>query len=841
LRRQAISRVHALNILRLIILDASLAAEVKPFAGSAIATSIVGYDDPNWAVRNSSTMVFASVMLRIVDPDKNANNRDSTSRNAITLKELFLCYPSLPRFLLSVLESNIAELTKTPDSKSKCRIESVLYPPLFHILLLMSRVELISQSGSEAAELAKPFVRGILLCLTHRHEALRRAAARALANLRSGDDFSDLSTATLLRQCLNILEGGSVHDSEGKNGKDWNSKHGALLGIRELLETVPAALFADLTLYERVVKMATWHDFSYACPPDCVSVALETWSSAAFSIKDTKEINQLTKVSSKLLATISLMEEIIGVSRLGIIAARIVCRSLTERLWNIDTEYTDWQNAISLLRAMLSVDMIDARLEFVKVFKKGTCVNIDRLMTESGQPIASKAKLLNSISEALFSSLLLELNTNRSHPPTIRRLSRCLLECVYAFFEHLDPSDQASTPQFRQAQAGDLWDASNLMMDKFLGSKFNSEETDCNLVSGNALELMGVALGAWLEQVQDPSEMLERTTRLYDLTWRLSNPSLSWKLRYSAARAIDASRLLRRLDNKFATHKNFTKLQQIQYKLHLLLMKMLQDCDADVRQAASKALQRARSSGTTTASFVPLHDLTEALTQLQDMVDKGFANILFQEIHDSCSGIDSTMKQTNEELACSRFLSSASSNLLNVGMERKIFEEEDPNPSCEMLLSNQLMVRALVAHSPSGTITSTTDSMVAVQEQLVAKCRGALSFIVNSSVASATTSSDLVHDLTRSNAIFPALHSLILGSICVLYRGGGGTADREVLKQLALQIIEAQSGASCVHPRILEALHILSKTTTTFVDDSNESFHQVCKCCFLLPRTVYSE
>ncbi len=69
------TRIHALNILRLIILDAPLASEMRAFVGDCLISALVGYSDSSWAVRNSSTMTFAAVMLRVVDADKNAGGK----------------------------------------------------------------------------------------------------------------------------------------------------------------------------------------------------------------------------------------------------------------------------------------------------------------------------------------------------------------------------------------------------------------------------------------------------------------------------------------------------------------------------------------------------------------------------------------------------------------------------------------------------------------------------------------------------------------------------------------------------------------------------------------------
>ena len=66
------TRVHALNILRLAILDAPLAPVTNKIIGDAFISAIIGYSDPSWRVRSSATMVFAAAMLR-VDANKNAS------------------------------------------------------------------------------------------------------------------------------------------------------------------------------------------------------------------------------------------------------------------------------------------------------------------------------------------------------------------------------------------------------------------------------------------------------------------------------------------------------------------------------------------------------------------------------------------------------------------------------------------------------------------------------------------------------------------------------------------------------------------------------------------------
>ena len=62
---------------------------MKPYAGDALVSALFGYDDSLWAVRNSSTMVYSSIMLRVIDADKNATRTDTTSSKVRLNNALF--------------------------------------------------------------------------------------------------------------------------------------------------------------------------------------------------------------------------------------------------------------------------------------------------------------------------------------------------------------------------------------------------------------------------------------------------------------------------------------------------------------------------------------------------------------------------------------------------------------------------------------------------------------------------------------------------------------------------------------------------------------------------------
>lgn len=56
--------VHALNVLRLLFLDGSLASSLKGFVAETMMTAVKGFQSPKWAIRNSSTMVFSALVVR---------------------------------------------------------------------------------------------------------------------------------------------------------------------------------------------------------------------------------------------------------------------------------------------------------------------------------------------------------------------------------------------------------------------------------------------------------------------------------------------------------------------------------------------------------------------------------------------------------------------------------------------------------------------------------------------------------------------------------------------------------------------------------------------------------
>ena len=208
-----------------------MATEVKIFIGDAIISSVLGYNDLTWAVRNSATMVFSAAMLRVIDADKNARKKDVTSGNAITVIELFRLYPALSTFLFSVLQNGVQEMEVDANLvvKSKGLTERMLHPAVFPVLLLISRLHPVNHSGEEAVPLTERFAEPILSCLTHPHHKVRVVAARAIANICTDLHGKNSTSSTLLHYFAQTLR---------KNlPTNFNHMHGALLAVQKILES----------------------------------------------------------------------------------------------------------------------------------------------------------------------------------------------------------------------------------------------------------------------------------------------------------------------------------------------------------------------------------------------------------------------------------------------------------------------------------------------------------------------------------------------------------------------------------------------------------------------------
>ncbi|GAB1301371.1 Thyroid adenoma-associated protein homolog [Apodemus speciosus] len=166
-----VPQVHALNILRALFRDTRLGENIIPFVAGGAKAAILGFTSPVWAVRNSSTLLFSSLITRVFGVKR---GKDELSRtNRMTGREFFSRFPELYPFLLKQLET----VANTVDSDLG---EPDGHPGMFLLLLVLERLYPSPMDGTTSALSLAPFVPFIIRCGHSPIYRSREMAARAL-------------------------------------------------------------------------------------------------------------------------------------------------------------------------------------------------------------------------------------------------------------------------------------------------------------------------------------------------------------------------------------------------------------------------------------------------------------------------------------------------------------------------------------------------------------------------------------------------------------------------------------------------------------------------------------
>ena len=374
------SRVHALNILRFAILDAPLAKELRWYISDCIISAFIGYDDSSWAVRNSSTMVYASTMLRVIDADKNAAR--GASKTAITAQELFRIYPALAPVLVAIL----AEGVEASFALTSSSMAYTLHPSLFPILLLLSRLQPVEDVAADvgAIESVEPFLQHVLRCLSHPHHKVRLMASRAAAALCSGDGNDVTSRSEILTWCKKRYS----------TSIDWNSKHGILLCVKYLLKISSSFEAFDL-IGPLICNAASWGDNNFDAPPSCVAVALECWADAHLRsiISSVIEKSLASSLCAAVHATTKFDKagvNLIGASHLCCVSSELLAKLLHGDLFSFNDDVR--MKTLSTMAWLLQVSF-DARWIAAKTIKKSLYELIKKITSDTSVEPLTRAKV----------------------------------------------------------------------------------------------------------------------------------------------------------------------------------------------------------------------------------------------------------------------------------------------------------------------------------------------------------------------------------------------------------------------------------------------------------------
>ncbi|XP_060781574.1 thyroid adenoma-associated protein isoform X2 [Neoarius graeffei] len=112
--RSTVPQVHALNILRALYRDTRLGENIVPFVAEGLQAAVLGFTSPIWAVRNSSTLLFSTLITRIFGVKRGKD--EHAKKNKMTGWEFFTRFPALYPFLLSQLEEAASSVDRCSRS-----------------------------------------------------------------------------------------------------------------------------------------------------------------------------------------------------------------------------------------------------------------------------------------------------------------------------------------------------------------------------------------------------------------------------------------------------------------------------------------------------------------------------------------------------------------------------------------------------------------------------------------------------------------------------------------------------------------------------------------------------
>jgi hypothetical protein len=578
-----------------------------------------------------------------------------------------------------------ALLALLKEETDKVSRQNMVHPTLFPLLLLLSRLQPISISRIDpsTSDISNMFIDPVLCCLGHVHQKVRIVAARALTVLCSGDNGKscgkDSSRSILIQKCIKLL---SI-TSNSKTRLDHNQDHGVLLAIRNLLTSCSEPqIYFDKMLMNALSFYGSWGNYQGTCPPVCVVIALEIWHCIHKSVHNNFELSStgktpygeslnfkdtVFKVVRYVEAISSSGKSVIGLAALGSNAAKIAVEISYPVIFN-PTDLTSCQVHLDMVQNLICSSSYDVMLHSVKSFKKKICYSVDTMIDDTQTPFNKRKIMLRCVCRMLINSLFNLMNRDgiSAHPPTIRRVSRCIIESAVGYKSLSESTGLTEISEYSSFE----------MFQQFAAILSLHSETNSNGGNiGNALELMALTV-VDLCVCNDDSYSKEHFER--DVTFFVkqicasTDPETSWKVRHSAAIGVKESGLL---SLKIDDSNPFQPIiEHCKMKLYFQMIQLLQDGDEDVRKAAARALLPASNTPTTS-----LRNLELGYEEACDMCSSDeLFTMLAKQIICHCKNVEINVTEMTNEFDYT-VGDKDLADVQNLSTERKIFEEEDLN------------------------------------------------------------------------------------------------------------------------------------------------------------------
>ncbi|KAL1490921.1 hypothetical protein ABEB36_011593 [Hypothenemus hampei] len=220
--------MHCLNVLRAVFRHSKLGELVGSYVSRGVILAINGLRSDSWGVRNSSTLLFASLITRMFGVQRSADLDQISIKNKLTVNVFFMRYRELYDFILK----NLAK---------ECVNEAslILYP----ILMILSR--LYPSAFENEPHKGVEYLPYIDVCLSNPAYRIREAAAKASVALIHEKDIINH-----FNKCFTKLSNERIADNEC---------HGILLQMYHISSEIanweiPLSEFLNLSSH-------IWHNY----------------------------------------------------------------------------------------------------------------------------------------------------------------------------------------------------------------------------------------------------------------------------------------------------------------------------------------------------------------------------------------------------------------------------------------------------------------------------------------------------------------------------------------------------------------------------------------------------
>uniref|UniRef100_A0A0X3NJK4 Thyroid adenoma-associated protein homolog n=1 Tax=Schistocephalus solidus TaxID=70667 RepID=A0A0X3NJK4_SCHSO len=212
-------RLHATNVLRFLVRDATVGPHLSDHLEEILKCAIQGLNSSLWMIRNSSLMLYSTMMERIFGVNR---TRDCDSKkNRMSSSVFFAKFPGMRAFLLQSFEESLRGGRSPTIGRTK----------LFALLNLLTRFLPPVQSATSDGTIVHAFLPYVFACAGSADIRIRLLAARSLTCL-----LQPACLPTLALRIL-ILVTTQLRRSSEARSMSHNRLHGLLLQLLEILRS----------------------------------------------------------------------------------------------------------------------------------------------------------------------------------------------------------------------------------------------------------------------------------------------------------------------------------------------------------------------------------------------------------------------------------------------------------------------------------------------------------------------------------------------------------------------------------------------------------------------------